>query len=96
MKIDEELVDRLAHLSRLEFEKESKTEIINDLSRILTYVEQLNELDTSNVEPLVYMVHETNHLRSDEVVNEITKDQALSNAPKKDSDYFRVSKVLEK
>lgn len=96
MKIDKEMVDHLAHLSRLEFEKEAKEEIINDLNRILSFVEKLNELDTENIAPLIYMNDETNVLREDFVVQDITQEEALKNAPKRDSDYFKVPKMVEK
>ena len=96
MKIDHSTVDKLADLAKLEFDKEGKEEIINDLNRILVLIEKLNELDTSNIEPLIYMNDEVNVLREDEVKQEITQAEALKNAPKKDSDYFKVSKVIEK
>ena len=95
MKIDKSTVDKLADLAKLEFDAESKKEIIKDLSRVLDFVGKLNELDTENVEPLVYMTDETNVLRKDEVVQEITQQDALRNAPKKDSDYIIVPKVLQ-
>lgn len=96
MQINEELVDKLAHLARLEFEHGDKERIITDLSRILTFVEQLNELDTSHVEPLIYMSDEVNVMRADEARLDITHEDALKNAPKHDSDYFRVPKVIGK
>ena len=96
MKIDKEMVDHLAHLSRLEFENEAKEEIINDLNRILSFVEKLNELDTENIAPLIYMNDETNVLREDFVVQDITQEETLKNAPKRDSDYFKVPKMVEK
>lgn len=95
-KITEETVDKLANLSRLEFSGKEKEEIIHDLNRMLEFVSKLNELDTSRVEPLIYMNEETNVLREDEVKQTITQKEALSNAPKKDSDYFKVPKVVEK
>ena len=95
-KITEETVDKLANLARLEFKGKEKEEIINDLNRMLDFVGKLNELDTSNVEPLIYMNDETNVLREDEVKQTISQKEALSNAPKKDSDYFKVPKVVEK
>ena len=95
MKIDNSTIDKLANLANLEFDKESKKEIIEDLNRVLNFVEKLNELDTKNAEPLVYMADEANVLRKDEVIQEITQEEALSNAPKKDSDYFIVPKVLK-
>lgn len=96
MKIDNETVDKIAHLARLEFENEAKVEIIKDMNNMLSFIEKLNELDTQNIEPLIYMSDEVNVLREDDVKHEITQDEALKNAPKKDSDYFKVPKVLEK
>ncbi|OFY86303.1 MAG: asparaginyl/glutamyl-tRNA amidotransferase subunit C [Bacteroidetes bacterium RIFCSPLOWO2_12_FULL_35_15] len=96
MKIDNETVDKIAHLARLEFENEAKEQIIKDMNNMLAFVEKLNELDTSNVEPLIYMNEEVNVLREDEVRHYITQDEALKNAPKHDSDYFKVPKVIEK
>lgn len=96
MQVDDKLIEKLAHLSRLEFENESKEEIKKDLTRILAFVDKLNELNTDNVEPLVYMTDEINVLREDEVKQTITQDEALKNAPKHDSDYFRVPRVVEK
>lgn len=94
--IDKDTVDKLATLSRLEFDGKAKEEILGDLNRMLDFVGKLNEVDTSSVEPLIYMNDEKNVLRSDDVKQEITQKQALSNAPKKDSDYFKVPKVVEK
>ena len=95
MKIDHKTVDEIAHLARLEFEAGAKDEIANDMSRMLSFVEKLNELDTKGVEPLIYMTDESNVLREDIVKETITQKEALSNAPKKDSDYFKVAKVID-
>ena len=95
MQIDNKTVDEIAHLARLEFTDNAKKEIVNDLNRMLEFVNKLNELETSNVEPLIYMTDEVNVLREDEVIQIITQQDALRNAPKKDSDYFKVSKVIE-
>jgi aspartyl-tRNA(Asn)/glutamyl-tRNA(Gln) amidotransferase subunit C len=96
MKIDTETVDKIAHLARLEFENESKAQIINDMNNMLSFIEKLNELDTTNVAPLIYMSKEVNVLREDDVRHDISQQEALKNAPKKDSDYFKVPKVIEK
>lgn len=96
MTIDHNTVDRIAALAKLEFEGSAKDEMINDLNRIISFVEKLNELDTEGVEPLVYMTDEFNVLREDDVKIEITHKEALLNAPKHDSDFFRVPKVVEK
>ncbi|MGZ3863903.1 MAG: Asp-tRNA(Asn)/Glu-tRNA(Gln) amidotransferase subunit GatC [Bacteroidia bacterium] len=94
MKVDIKTVDEIAHLARLEFDANAKNEIANDMNRMLAFVEKLNEVDTKGVEPLIYMTDESNVLREDEVKQTITQKEALQNAPKKDSDYFKVAKVI--
>ncbi len=94
-KIDIKTVDEIAHLARLEFNDEAKGEILNDMNRMLVFVDKLNELNTDAVEPLIYMSNETNILREDEPVKTVTQAEALKNAPKKDSDYFKVPKVID-
>ena len=93
-KIDIKTVDEVAHLARLEFNDESKAEILNDMNRMLQFIDKLNEMDTDGVEPLIYMTDERNVMRADEPVHTITQKEALKNAPKKDSDYFKVPKVI--
>jgi len=93
--IDIKTVDEIAHLARLEFDAEAKTGILTDLNRMLSFVDKLNELDTSNVEPLIYMTDEKNVLRPDEPEVTLTQKEALKNAPKKDSDYFKAPKVID-
>lgn len=95
MKINKDLVDKIAHLARLEFPDEQKLKIEEDLNRILSFMESLNEVDTSVVEPLIYLSDEKNVFRIDEVKQDISHEEALRNAPKKDSDYFRVPKVID-
>ncbi|MCS7077587.1 MAG: Asp-tRNA(Asn)/Glu-tRNA(Gln) amidotransferase subunit GatC [Bacteroidia bacterium] len=94
MYIDENLIQKLASLAKLEFEGQDLTQIQQDLTQILSFVDKLNQIDTTNVEPLIHIVDEVNHLREDIVKQEITHQEALLNAPKKDSDYIRVPKVL--
>lgn len=96
MKIDSKTVDKLAELSKLEFDEEGKKEIEKDLNRIVEFVEKLSELDTSNVEPLIYLSEDTNVMRDDVVKQVITQQEALKNAPVKDSDYIKVPKVITK
>lgn len=95
MKIDLETVDRIAELARLEFANEAKEEIMADMNNMLAFVDKLNEMDTEGIEPLIFMTEEINAMRSDEVLQEITQAEALSNAPKKDMYYFRVPKVIK-
>ena len=96
MKIQEETVQQIAHLARLKFEGDEIKAIRQDLSNMIDFMDKLNELDTSDVEPLVFMSEEMNVLREDIAENTITVSEALRNAPKKDSDYFRIPKVLDK
>jgi aspartyl-tRNA(Asn)/glutamyl-tRNA(Gln) amidotransferase subunit C len=96
MKITEETIDHIAHLARLRFEGPAKEAIRRDLENIIGFMGKLSELPTDNVEPLVFMSDEVNVLRDDEPEVTITQEQALKNAPKKDSDYFRIPKVLDK
>ena len=96
MKIDNDTIDRLAHLARLEFNEKEKVEIKNDLQKMLDFCESLNRIDTDGLEPLIFISEEVNVLRDDEVNQEITHEEALKNAPAKDSDYFRVPKVIDR
>jgi aspartyl-tRNA(Asn)/glutamyl-tRNA(Gln) amidotransferase subunit C len=96
MEIKDELIDHIAHLSRLSFEGEEKSAIQKDLNNIIDFMGKLNEINTENVEPLVFMSDEINVLREDIPAQTITHEEALKNAPKKDSDYFRIPKVLDK
>lgn len=96
MEITDELVDHIANLARLEFQGEKKEAIKADMTKIIEFVDQLNEVDTDGVEPLIFMMDSINVLREDEVKETITQAQALSNATNKDSDYFKIAKVLKK
>jgi len=94
MEITDELVDHIAHLSRLSFEGEQKEAIKKDMTNIISFMDKLSELNTDNVEPLIFMSDEVNVLREDIATVTVTHEEALKNAPKKDSDYFRIPKVL--
>ena len=96
MKISNDLVEHIAHLARLEFEGEDLNTIRQDMEKIITFMDKLSELDTNNVEPLIFMNPSYNVLREDVARTTITQKEALKNAPKKDSDYFRIPKVLDK
>lgn len=96
MKVTEEIVDHIAHLARLEFEGDKKVAIREDLERIISFMDKLQEVNTDNVEPLVFMTDEVNRLREDEAISTLSQTEVLKNAPKKDSDYFRIPKVLDK
>jgi|TARA_B110000259_G_C13891375_1_gene353104 aspartyl-tRNA(Asn)/glutamyl-tRNA(Gln) amidotransferase subunit C len=94
MEINDALIDKLSALAKLEFEGEEKEMIKDDLTKMLGFVEKLTNLNTSNVEPLIYITEEESVLREDLVKETITQEEALKNAPHKDSYYFKVPKVL--
>ena len=96
MNIDKETVEKVAHLARLELAEDEKEKMIADMNKILGFMDKLNEIDTSGIEPLVYMTNEVNTTREDVIKQEITHEEALLNAPKHDKDYFLVAKVIEK
>ena len=96
MKIDQTLIEKLAKLSQLDFSQEAKSKMEQDLNKILAFVDELNTLNTDDIEPLVYINEEVNKLREDEIGEHLTKEKALKNAPDKDSDYFKVTTVLKK
>ena len=95
MKITRELLDKIAHLARLEVNEKDADKMIQDLSAIISWVEKLNEVDTDGVEPLTTMSHEVNRMREDVAEEPLGHTDALKNAPIKDDDFFRVPKVLD-
>jgi aspartyl-tRNA(Asn)/glutamyl-tRNA(Gln) amidotransferase subunit C len=96
MEVTGALVDKLAHLSRLEFNAAEKEEIKYDLQRMISFVEKLDELDLEGTEPLLHMSENVNVLRDDEVKGSITREEALKNAPAHDDKFFKVPKVIKK
>ena len=95
MQVSQEEIEKLAHLSRLLPEQAFLQKNSKKISEIIGWVDKLNELDTSDVEPLVQMSEEVNVLREDDIHSSLEKERGLSQAPLKDSDYFRVPKVIE-
>jgi aspartyl-tRNA(Asn)/glutamyl-tRNA(Gln) amidotransferase subunit C len=95
MKIDKELLQKIAHLSRLDFNEQDEQKMLNSMNSILDWVEQLNAVDTTNVQPLTHMSEEVNAVREDVSHIPLSHERGLKNAPRKDSDYFRVPKVIE-
>ncbi len=96
MEVNDKLVEKLAHLSRLQFNESEKAEIKNDLQRMIGFVEKLNELNLDGVEPLLHMSDEINVLREDEIKGSISREDALKNAPLHDDQFFKVPKVIKK
>ena len=96
MNVNDELIDKLANLARLQFNTEEKEEIKNDLQKMIGFIDKLNELDTTGVEPLLHMSDNVNVLREDEVGGMISRVDALKNAPLHDDEFFKVPKVIKK
>lgn len=96
MEVNDELIDQLAHLARLSFKPTEKEEIKNDLQKMISFIEKLNEVDTTGVEPLLFMTDEVNILREDEVKGSVSREEGLLNAPDKDDQFFKVPKVIRK
>ena len=95
MKVNNKLVEHLAHLSRLDFDDDSKEKMKFDFEKMLDFVDKLEEVDTDNVVPLSYMSSELNVLREDKVEQVFSQEQALKNAPVNDTDYIRIPKVID-
>lgn len=96
MKVDDDLIDKLAQLARLEFNATEREEIKIDLQKMIQFIDKLNELDTTGVEPLLHMSNNVNILREDTVKGSILREQALKNAPVHDAQFFKVPKVIKK
>ncbi len=95
MKVTENDVKVVASLSRLNISPEESAEVIAQLDKFLTYVENLQSIDTTKIEPTTYAVPMQNVFRADEVKPSLARELALSNAPLKDDGYFKVPRVLE-
>lgn len=96
MEINDNLVNKLAILSRLHFDEHEKVAIKADLEKMIRFVDKLNELDTSNTDPLMHITEHVNILREDEVFQDINRVEALKNAPVKSGQFFIVPKVIAK
>ncbi len=96
MEVNDALVEKLANLAMLHFDEPEKAAIKSDLQRMIQFVEKLNELDTTGIEPLLHVSENVNVLRDDEVKGSITRAEALQNAALHDEQFFKVPKVIKK
>jgi aspartyl-tRNA(Asn)/glutamyl-tRNA(Gln) amidotransferase subunit C len=94
MKIDKNTVDKIAHLARLKLSDAETEKMQSNMEQILSWMEKLNELDTTGIEPLIHMSQEVNVFREDVVGNHLSKEKALENATFRDENFFRVPKVI--
>ncbi|HVZ55507.1 MAG TPA: Asp-tRNA(Asn)/Glu-tRNA(Gln) amidotransferase subunit GatC [Chitinophagaceae bacterium] len=95
MEVTEALVQKLAHLARLEISPAELPEVQEDLHRMIAFVEKLNGLDTTGVPPLLHMSEEINVLREDQVQGSVSREEALRNAPLQDGRFFLVPRVIQ-
>ncbi|MFC4559478.1 Asp-tRNA(Asn)/Glu-tRNA(Gln) amidotransferase subunit GatC [Virgibacillus kekensis] len=93
--ISKDQVKHVAHLARLAITEEEADMFTSQLSSIIDYAEQLNELDTENVEPTTHVLDLKNIMREDKPKEWISKEEALKNAPDKQDGHFRVPSILE-
>tara|TARA_Y100000992_G_C21223009_1_gene471444 strand:- start:358 stop:651 length:294 start_codon:yes stop_codon:yes gene_type:complete len=96
VKVNKELIAKLSNLSKLKFNKEETELISEDLSKMVDFINQLNELETDGIEPLIHMNEEINNWREDKLGEVLSQEEALSNSPVQDSTYFKLPKVLDK
>ena len=96
MKIDIKTIEKLASLSKLNFSEEELDLISKDMTKMVDFINQLDEIDTEGVEPLIHVNEGFNNWREDEIREMLDQKEALSNSPIKDSTYFKLPKVLDK
>ncbi len=96
MEVNIELIDKLSKLARLEIKPEEKDRLLNDMQQMIGFIEKLQELDTTGIEPLVHLTEEINQLREDEVKGSVSRAEALQNAALKNDTFFMVPKVIKK
>lgn len=96
MEVNHELIDKLSLLARLEIKPEEKDKLQSDMKELIGFIEKLQELDTTGIEPLMHLTEEINVLRADEVQGSVSRENALLNASLKNNDFFMVPKVIKK
>jgi len=95
MQINTTLISRLEKLSRLQLGEAEREKLAGDLQRILDMVDKLQSLDTTQVEPLVYLSQTQNVFRDDQISGQLSTEQALENAPEQNGQFFMTPKVIE-
>ena len=95
MIVDKKTIHKVADLARIEIKEEEVESLSMEMNKILTFMEKLNELDTTNVKPLVYMNENVNVWREDVAKQEITVEDGLKNAAVHNESFFFVPKIME-
>ena len=86
-------VEHVAKLARLELTEEEKEMFTHQLGDVLTHVEKMNEVDTTNVEPMNHPIDFTNVMREDVIIYENTREELMQNAPDIEGEFFKVPKI---
>lgn len=92
--ISEKTMEYISILAKLALSEEEKEQAKKDMSRMLDYIDRLNELDTTGIEPMSHVGRQQNVFREDVVTNGAQRDKMLGNAPEKKDDMFRVPKTF--
>jgi len=95
MSVTKKDVNYVADLAQLQLSEEETESLVNDMNQILDHMKTLEELDTSDVEPLEHVIDLEYRLRDDKAKEPLSHEDALKNAPDADTDYFRVPRVIE-
>ncbi len=96
MEITTQTIDKLSNLAQLQFSDTEKESIKADLNKMIGFIEQLEKIDTTGVEPLLHISDAVNVLREDKLAGSISREEALLNAPSSDGQFFTVPKVIKK
>ena len=94
-KIGKQDVEYVAGLAQLSLDEAAKDRLVKEMGDILSYMDKLNELDTTNIEPTMHALAMTNVFRDDVVAGSLERETALMNAPKSDGEYFLVPRILD-
>jgi aspartyl-tRNA(Asn)/glutamyl-tRNA(Gln) amidotransferase subunit C len=94
-RITKKEVEHVARLARLELTEEEKERMTSQLDAILAYIDKLNQLDTTTVEPTTTVIPMVSVMRDDEVRPSLKQDEALANAPDREDAFFRVPRIIE-
>ncbi len=95
VKIDKPLLQKMAYLAQLEVDAHNEASLLEDLNKIVTWIDKLKEVDTAGVKPLVTMALGHNVFQEDIPQTPLAHEKGLANAPSKDANYFRVPRVKE-
>lgn len=95
MEVTEKDVEHVASLAHLEFDAESKKKFSDQLVKILSYIEHLNELDTTDVEPTSHVLPLQNVFKNDEMKDLFDKENSFQNAPQFDKGHYQVPKIIK-